>query len=53
MIPMRYEGAVHCAGLMLREEGIRGLYRGYVPYIFATAIYWSVIPMMSEMRLQQ
>lgn len=49
MIPMRYEGAVHGAGLMWREEGIRGLYRGYAAFMVATSIYWIVVPMISEL----
>ena len=51
MIPMRYEGAVHCAGLMFREEGLRGLYRGYIPYMLATTIYWVMVPLMAELGL--
>ena len=50
---MRYEGAVHCAGLMWREEGLRGLYRGYFAYIAATAIYWLVVPMSAELQLMR
>lgn len=53
MIPMRYEGAVHCAGLMFREEGLRGLYRGYIPFMLATTIYWVMVPLMAELGLQK
>eukprot|EP00354_Favella_ehrenbergii_P007114 CAMPEP_0170455060 /NCGR_PEP_ID=MMETSP0123-20130129/3118_1 /TAXON_ID=182087 /ORGANISM="Favella ehrenbergii, Strain Fehren 1" /LENGTH=65 /DNA_ID=CAMNT_0010718007 /DNA_START=909 /DNA_END=1103 /DNA_ORIENTATION=- len=53
MIPMRYEGAVHCAGLMMREEGLRGFYRGYFAYIAATAVYWAVVPLVSELAIQR
>lgn len=50
---MRYEGAVHCAGLMFREEGLRGLYRGYIPFMLATAIYWAMVPLVAELGLQK
>ena len=52
MIPSRYEGAVHAAGLIWREEGIRGLYRGYIPYMIATGIYWILVPLVAEIKLQ-
>ena len=48
---MRYEGAVHAAGLMWREEGFRGLYRGYVAFMMATAIYWAVVPLVAELAM--
>lgn len=48
MIPSRYMGAVHGLGLTYREEGLRGLYRGYWAYIIATAIYLAVIPLAAE-----
>ena len=53
MIPKRYEGPVHCAGLMYREEGLRGLFRGYWAFMVATSIYWVVVPMASEMMFQR
>jgi len=31
----RYIGNVHALGLMWREEGIKGLYRGYFAYLLA------------------
>jgi hypothetical protein len=48
MIPMRYLGPVHTLGLMWREEGMRGLYRGYSAYLLATAIYIAIIPLFAE-----
>ena len=53
MIPMRYEGAVHAAGLMWREEGFRGLYRGYTAFIIATSVYWLIVPMAAEIMLER
>ena len=29
MIPLRYGGVIHCFKLMMNEEGIKGLYRGF------------------------
>lgn len=34
MIPLRYEGVSHCFKLMMKEEGIKGLYRGYAIHFF-------------------
>jgi len=48
MIPTRYLGPIHAIGLTLREEGIRGLYRGYVAYMIATSIYLLVVPIAAE-----
>ena len=48
MIPSRYIGPVHATGLMLREEGFRGLYRGFTAYLIATAFYWAVVPLLAE-----
>ena len=50
---MRYEGPVHAAGLMWREEGLRGLYRGYFAFILATSVYWLIVPMASEIMLER
>jgi len=33
MIPRRYLSARHCLGLMYREEGLKGLYRGYSSFL--------------------
>ena len=51
MIPTRYLGPVHAFGLTLREEGLRGLYRGYTAYILATAIYLMIVPIVAEMNM--
>jgi len=37
MLPLRYMGIVHCLGLMWREEGVKGLYRGYLAYLVAVS----------------
>lgn len=33
MIPLRYAGWKHAFKLILQEEGIKGLYRGYLAFI--------------------
>lgn len=48
MIPMRYMGPVHATGLMLREEGMRGLYRGFLAYLIATSLYLAVVPLAAD-----
>jgi hypothetical protein len=53
MIPVRYLGPIHCVGLTLREEGIRGLYRGYTAYILAMSIYMCVVPIATEICMQK
>ena len=53
MIPTRYLGPIHAIGLTLREEGIRGLYRGYVAYMIATSIYLLVVPIAAEITFQR
>ena len=51
MIPPRYIGPIHATGLMLREEGMRGLYRGYTAYIMATAFYLITVPLLAELSM--
>ena len=48
MIPMRYIGPLHAFGLTLREEGFKGLYRGYFAYLIATAIFTTGVPLYAE-----
>lgn len=51
MIPKRYIGPLHAFGLTLREEGMRGLYRGYFAYAIATSIYVTCVPLLTEMTV--
>lgn len=51
MIPTRYLGPVHALSLCWREEGFKGLYRGYTAYILATSIYLLIIPLASELKI--
>ena len=38
MLPLRYLGVLHTLGLTYREEGLKGLYRGYIAYVLAVSI---------------
>ena len=51
MIPTRYLGPIHATGLMLKEEGIRGLYRGYSAYMIATFMYLAIVPIAAELSM--
>ena len=53
MIPSRYIGPIHALGLMWREEGMRGLFRGYSAYIIATSIYWLIVPIAAEFSISR
>ena len=53
MIPARYIGPLHALGLTFREEGVRGLYRGYVAYLIATSIYSACVPLLTEFTVMQ
>ena len=37
MLPLRYLGPLHALGLIYREEGMKGLYRGYLAYLLAVS----------------
>ena len=51
MIPPRYIGPIHATGLMMREEGLRGLYRGYTAYMIASAFYLITVPLLAELSM--
>eukprot|EP00347_Sterkiella_histriomuscorum_P014589 403360307 len=51
MLPLRYLGPVHCLGLMWREEGFKGIYRGYFAYLLATAMFVTTVPLISELMM--
>ena len=53
MIPTRYMGPIHALGLTWREEGMRGLYRGYWAYLIATSIYLLIVPIAAELSLSK
>ncbi|CDW86920.1 UNKNOWN [Stylonychia lemnae] len=51
MLPLRYIGNIHALGLMWREEGVKGLFRGYFAYLLATSIVITVVPIASELMM--
>lgn len=38
MIPQRYSGVLSGIGLILKEEGLRGMYRGFIAYNLVVTI---------------
>jgi hypothetical protein len=38
---------------MLKEEGIKGFYRGYIPHMLATGILLTVVPMVAQSILEK
>lgn len=53
MIPRRYKNVRHCFGLTYREEGFRGLYRGFAAYAIAITIYTTLVPYMTFMATRK
>ena len=51
MVPTRYLGPIHAFGLITREEGYRALFRGLLPYLVATSLTLSLIPVIGEFKL--
>jgi len=49
----RYSNYLHCFAQTHKEEGLKGLYRGFPPYLLATVIALTVIPVMAEELLQR
>ncbi|CAI2372067.1 unnamed protein product [Moneuplotes crassus] len=45
MIPQRYINARHCLGLTWREEGIRGLYRGFTSFSIGMTLFLALVPL--------
>jgi Mitochondrial carrier protein len=43
MLPLRYLGVLHTLGLTYREEGLKGLYRGYLAYLVAVSLIITII----------
>jgi len=42
MIPLRYGGITHCFKLMMNEEGVTGLYRGFSLNFIITNINFAI-----------
>ena len=48
MLHPRYHNYLSCLYHSFKEEGLRGLYRGYFPYLLATCITLTVVPILAE-----
>ena len=53
MLPTRYISPLHAVGLTYREEGIRGLYRGYCAFVIATSIFTLCVPVLTELTVMR
>ena len=53
MVPTRYLGPIHAFGLISREEGYRAFFKGLVPYLIATSLTLSLIPIIGEYKLME
>ena len=61
MLPLRYLGVLHTLGLTYREEGLKGLYRGYIAYVLAvsnnvvnslqTSLIITLVPISAELLM--
>lgn len=53
MLHPRYNNYLSCLHHMFKEEGFKGMYRGFAPYMVATAITLSIVPYLSEEILKR
>ena len=44
---------IHAFGLIRREEGFRGLYRGFTAYMIGMSVYLTIIPILAHFSLLQ
>ena len=51
MLPLRYLGVIHGLGLTWREEGLHGLYRGYLAYLLAMSAVMTIVPVTAELLM--
>lgn len=52
MLHPRYGNYLSCLFHTFKEEGPKGLYRGYPPHMLATAITFALIPILADSILQ-
>ena len=48
MLHPRYDNYLSCVFHSFKEEGFKGLYRGYTPYIIAVTIGFTFVPYLAE-----
>lgn len=53
MLHPRYNNYLHCLYTINKEEGLRGLYRGFPLYLLATAVVTLLIPVAAETAMQR
>ena len=51
MLHARYNNYMSCFYHTFKEEGLKGLYRGFTPYLIATVITITAVPVLAEMML--
>jgi hypothetical protein len=53
MLHPRYNNYLSCLYHSFSEEGIRGLYKGFPPYLIATLITITLVPFLAEEMLKR
>ena len=51
MLHPRYNNYLYCLYHIRIEEGFKGYYKGFLPYMMATAIVYGIIPIFAEVML--
>jgi len=51
MLHPRYDNYLSCLFHTFKEEGVKGLYRGFTPYMIATLITLTAVPVLAELML--
>ena len=53
MLDPRYHNYFSCIFHSHKEEGLKGLYRGFGPHLLATALVMTIVPFVSDAMLQR
>ena len=53
MLHPRYNNYLSCLYHSFHEEGIRGLYKGFPPYLIATLLTITIVPFLAEEMLKR
>ena len=51
MLHPRYHNYFSCLYHSHKEEGLKGLYRGFGPHLLATALVMTIVPFVSDAML--